>query len=87
MKTGAAKGEEPSLVHLTTESTSTVKISFFIFFVDSISLHGLGCSGPHSVDQAGLELKRATSLCHTSIQIKGIKNKNIKIPQCHHNWI
>jgi hypothetical protein len=29
---------------------------FFFFFIDRVSLYSPGCSGTHSVDQAGLEL-------------------------------
>jgi hypothetical protein len=41
-------------------------------FQDRVSLCSLGCPGTHSVDQAGLELKRSTCLCLPSAVIKGV---------------
>ncbi|GAB1295127.1 E3 SUMO-protein ligase RanBP2 [Apodemus speciosus] len=43
-----------------------------------ISLCSPGCPGTHSVDQAGLELKRSTCLCLPSAEIK-VKSQNEKV--------
>jgi hypothetical protein len=48
---------------------------FFVFLGDRVSLCSPGCPGTHSVDQAGLELRKSACLCLPSAGIKGM---------CHH---
>jgi hypothetical protein len=45
-------------------------IYFLVFFQDRVSLCSPGCSGTHSVDQAGLELR---NLPASASQVLGLK--------------
>jgi hypothetical protein len=64
-----------------------------LVFRERVSLYSPGCPGTHSVDQAGLDLKKSACLCLTNAGIKGVShhclaylliytnNKTIKKPQ------
>jgi hypothetical protein len=43
---------------------------YFIFFQDRVSLYSSGCSGTHSVDQAGLKLRNPPA---SASQVLGLK--------------
>lgn len=45
--------------------------SIFVCF-ETESLHRLGCSGAHCIDQIGLELTKIPSLCLPRAEIKGM---------------
>jgi hypothetical protein len=42
----------------------------FLFFRDRVSLCSLGCSGTHSVDQAGLELRNPPDSAPQVLELK-----------------
>jgi hypothetical protein len=46
----------------------------FLVFRDRVSLCSPGCPGTHSVDKAGLELKKFTCLCLPSAGIIGVRH-------------
>jgi hypothetical protein len=52
-----------------------VLLCFVLFCWDRVSLCSPGSLGMHSVDQAGLELKRSACLCLPSAGIKGVRHR------------
>jgi len=56
--------------------------SFFLFFQDRVSLCSLGCSGIHSVEQAGLKLR---DLPASASQVLGMKAHMTHRHTCRQN--
>jgi hypothetical protein len=64
----------------TSDTEEQVYLTFIYLFIylfiwgggDRVSLYSSGCSGTHSVDQAGLELRNPSASASQVLELKGI---------------